>query len=506
MGLRYRKSINLGGGFRVNFSKSGVGYSWGGKGYRVTKKAGGGVRKTYSIPGTGLSWVDDSSGRKKKATGNSANNNFSQPVVQNTGNLLYQAEEANVKQLVTENTQDFLDAIKKYSGIRTLLIWVTIISLLLTPGTPFFIVLFFAGIAGVIYLSATKKISVEYEFDEYGKRRIQMMDQAMGMLINNRSIWQVNTIQANASRKTNAGASQSVGRKIVKFQKKKPFFLKTDATCYHIKLLRDNVFILPDRLIIKGKKGWGAVDYSELHMGVGNVVFIESGAVPKDAQIVGHTWQYVNKNGTADKRFKNNRQLPKCNYGSIEFKSDTGLDIILYISNIGNAQQFSSIVKVMIEEAQQARLLAAQEPALTQDESESYEFDNSEDFQEINSYSEVKPEASDMDVVKNTGNPSNMMDYVPIDVSESERIVLEAFWNGLIENGLPTVCKCRRIGDGTIEVNYKGSNVGAVSLRDGNLSISYPMGNSGKIKTVDGTVEELAEKTSNWLRYIINYL
>ena len=55
-------------------------------------------------------------------------------------------------------------------------------------------------------------------------------------------------------------------------------------------------------------------------------------------------------------------------------------------------------------------------------------------------------------------------------------------------------------------MSYKGSNVGTVSLRDGNSSISYPMGNSGKIKTVDGTVEELAEKTSNWLRYIINYL
>lgn len=95
---------------------------------------------------------------------------------------------------------------------------------------------------------------------------------------------------------------------------------------------------------------------------------------------------------------------------------------------------------------------------------------------------------------------------MPIDVSEPEKIILETFWNGLIENGLPTVCKCRRISDGTIEVSYKGSNVGAVSLRDGNSSISYPMGNSGKIKTVDGTVEELAEKTSNWLRYIINYL
>ena len=32
MGFRFRKSINLGGGFRVNLSKSGIGYSWGTKG------------------------------------------------------------------------------------------------------------------------------------------------------------------------------------------------------------------------------------------------------------------------------------------------------------------------------------------------------------------------------------------------------------------------------------------------------------------------------------------
>ena len=44
MGFRYRKSINLGGGFRINISKSGIGYSWGVKGYRVTKTAKGTVR------------------------------------------------------------------------------------------------------------------------------------------------------------------------------------------------------------------------------------------------------------------------------------------------------------------------------------------------------------------------------------------------------------------------------------------------------------------------------
>ena len=41
MGFRYRKSINLGGGFRINLSKSGIGYSWGVKGYRVTIRGRG---------------------------------------------------------------------------------------------------------------------------------------------------------------------------------------------------------------------------------------------------------------------------------------------------------------------------------------------------------------------------------------------------------------------------------------------------------------------------------
>ena len=56
MGFNFRKSKNLGGGFRVNASKSGLGGSWGVKGFRVSKSAKGGVRTTVSIPGTGISY------------------------------------------------------------------------------------------------------------------------------------------------------------------------------------------------------------------------------------------------------------------------------------------------------------------------------------------------------------------------------------------------------------------------------------------------------------------
>lgn len=63
MGLRFRKSVKL-GGLRINFSKSGIGYSYGVKGLRYTKTAKGKERITASIPGTGISYVAESNGNR----------------------------------------------------------------------------------------------------------------------------------------------------------------------------------------------------------------------------------------------------------------------------------------------------------------------------------------------------------------------------------------------------------------------------------------------------------
>lgn len=55
MGFRYRKSIQIIPGLKMNISRSGVGYSVGGKGMRVTRQANGRVTRTVSLPGTGIS-------------------------------------------------------------------------------------------------------------------------------------------------------------------------------------------------------------------------------------------------------------------------------------------------------------------------------------------------------------------------------------------------------------------------------------------------------------------
>ena len=56
MGLRFRKSVQLFPGFRLNFSKHGAGFSVGNRGFRYSHSATGRRTVSTSIPGTGLTW------------------------------------------------------------------------------------------------------------------------------------------------------------------------------------------------------------------------------------------------------------------------------------------------------------------------------------------------------------------------------------------------------------------------------------------------------------------
>lgn len=56
MGLNFRKSINLGKGFKLNIGKGSIGISGGVKGARVSMNSKGRKTATFSIPGTGISY------------------------------------------------------------------------------------------------------------------------------------------------------------------------------------------------------------------------------------------------------------------------------------------------------------------------------------------------------------------------------------------------------------------------------------------------------------------
>ena len=66
MGLRFRKSVKIAPGVRLNISKKSVGISAGVKGYRKSINSSGRVTTSIGVPGTGVSYVKTENLKSKK--------------------------------------------------------------------------------------------------------------------------------------------------------------------------------------------------------------------------------------------------------------------------------------------------------------------------------------------------------------------------------------------------------------------------------------------------------
>ena len=338
MGVRFRKSINLGGGFRVNVSKSGVGYSFGGKGYRYTKKAGGGTRTTASIPGTGLSYVHDSSGKKRSSSGGKATPKRTSAQVPAVVENTYDTQEiknASVVGMVSEGLEEMLASAEKslfYYNLSIVGFWGCLI---LGSVFPLLWLVAAASLVGFFWVKKNAAIDLEYTFEDNQAAEIAERMAPLQKIAKSKKLWYISQTSKVKDKKHSAGgASNTVKRNDCKTSSKVPFPFKTNATAICFNVGKEKLVFLPDKLFVFQSGKIGALNYSDVTTEVRGQRYIEEEAVPKDAKVVDHTWKYVNKSGGPDKRFKDNKKLPVCLYGKLFVRSDSGLNTEIMFSNI----------------------------------------------------------------------------------------------------------------------------------------------------------------------------
>lgn len=344
MGWRYRKSYKL-GGFRINLSKSGIGYSCGIPGMRFTKMANGRERTTYSIPGTGFFYVEETSSKNKNKP-----NNTAYSTSDNT-NLLYEAS-ADVEEYQNVEYDEFLSNVRKYKKKNDNYNLIMIITGILGL---FFISLLILPLIMFIYRKCNEeqfKINADYSFDEYYQDYYNLLNLTLEEITKNDKVWAIESEHSVDDRRYNAGAGSSVKRQAVKLEQKCPQYLKMNITPYYLSFKNNSFYFLPDRILLETAKQIKDIKYSELKLNFNKQRFIEDEKVPKDALIVDRTWKYVNKNGTPDRRFNNNYQIPICSYSTVNFYSESGLNIMLHLSNNNSAD----IVQVMYNNLVKKRL------------------------------------------------------------------------------------------------------------------------------------------------------
>lgn len=317
MGFRYRKSINLGGGFRINLSKSGIGYSWGFPGYRHTYSANGTQRKTYSIPGTGISYVEDI-GNNKKNSNNNVNYNEDSKLI--TGETKHY-QNINISNMGKDDI--ILNQINKLRKID-MIANICLITIYFIP----------IGIILKLLIAFKWKIDLSYEMDEMNSKKFEYLNKFLLEILNNKKIWQISTSTNVYNTKYNAGANNNVTRNEIRITRKMPWYITHNIDVYCMNLKDEKIYFTPDRMIIYKKGGKiGCKDYKDIIANFSFTNFVETESVPKDAEIISYTWKYVNRNGGPDKRFSNNIRIPVCMYGEISLESADGINILLNCSN-----------------------------------------------------------------------------------------------------------------------------------------------------------------------------
>jgi hypothetical protein len=103
----------------------------------------------------------------------------------------------------------------------------------------------------------------------------------------------------------------------------------------------DRSIFFPEGVLIYRRERYEGVSYKSFKVAFTPARFFEEEAVPADAEIVGRTWRHTREDGSPDRRYAPNPQIPVVLYGLLHISGPSGLDMRLQVSNSAAAARFS---------------------------------------------------------------------------------------------------------------------------------------------------------------------
>lgn len=345
MGFYIRKAISF-GPLRFNLSKSGVGVSVGVKGARVGTGPGG----TYIHMGRhGVYYRQRLDGNHSQAFAHPT-----RPVAVGTG----PEPLPHVSQPTDPSSQEVLSLLNSrisQTNHAPVVLCLTIIALflgialvlgsnLIEGALATSIALLGFGLTWLFHNGDKQKRTTEldYHLTDDAEGKFASVRTGVANLARSERIWLLNQNQSTSDQRRNAGATNLISRSPVRAGIGTPPWIETNVTVWSIDLGSLTLYFFPDRVLTWDGHQYGAIVYESLSISFAPARFIENESVPGDAEIVDYTWQYLNKDGSPDRRFANNRRLPIVSYGSVMIASKAELVALLYVSSRQLASLFAA--------------------------------------------------------------------------------------------------------------------------------------------------------------------
>lgn len=106
----------------------------------------------------------------------------------------------------------------------------------------------------------------------------------------------------------------------------------------------EDIFVYPGFAMMRERgRDFALIDLREVEIEYSERHFQEEERVPRDAVIIGHTWAKTNKDGSPDRRFKDNYRIPVVRYGRLTITSRTGINEAYMFSDATAALAFAEV-------------------------------------------------------------------------------------------------------------------------------------------------------------------
>ncbi len=193
-------------------------------------------------------------------------------------------------------------------------------------------------------------VLIEYQLDSAGAEAFEALGSAVAELNRVAGLWYV-PARGQVKAVRHVGASHLTRRDQVRPKVGRPTIIRTNLDVPSLRIDRKRLYFFPDRLLVFDGDQVGAASYADLGVEIGHIDVAEQDRLPRDAQVVGRTWLYVDKKGEPDRRFKDNRELQVARYETIHLKSSTVLSEVLHASRPGVGAPIAAAVAALAEVA-----------------------------------------------------------------------------------------------------------------------------------------------------------
>jgi hypothetical protein len=355
MSWRFRQSFTVVPGLRLNLSKSGLSASIGGA--PLTVNVGPyGVMGTASIPGTGLSYRHHlSSPSAERSNGGSApplvlptqgpsqlfiNAAPIEEVHSASTELLTSETLKQIKQLIQSAYQQHQEVSRELDSARTAKVeWESkyqswengvLLKKLFKKAFAKRRENFETETARVSELEEQQRLSTISTYIEVDADQAELyfrLRDEFAALSDCAAIWDVKSHQANDKFHQRTVADTSIGRERVRFELGNCDLISWEQQIAHLRNAKGGeLYLYPGFILYRAaREAFSLIVYHDVSGKACFVGFHEEDGVPADSEVIGRTWKRANKDGSRDKRFADNFEIPIARYGMLTLKTDSGL-------------------------------------------------------------------------------------------------------------------------------------------------------------------------------------